>query len=962
MPLPPANALTARLPAALQSLVRRGLGLRLLLASLVVACMVAMASLQLGINVWMGRGRFEQDALRAAQTASGLIEERSRHLLQPNAIVLRQIGFSPLATAQTLAERLDRRHVLTTELAANPLLSATYLGYRNGDFVLARPLRSDALRDSVRAPENAAFLLQTQTVQADGKALGQYHFVAADGRLLLTRAMPEYRFDPRQRPWFQLAEGRDDPVVGDPYLFFTTRTVGLTLSQRSRDGAAVVGVDVELIDLARLLGRHRVTAGTQLALLNAGQRVLAYSEPARLLMQQGERVSLAGLEELQQPAFASLLARAPAEAHRLQLADGEWIGVRMPFNVGLGPNLQLLLVTPLEDLVAPARARAHRARWIAAGLALLLLPVGWWAGSAIARRLDQLSLRTQRLVRFDFTPERQRHSLVREVNQLNQAIEHMGSTIDAFLRLSQQIASEPQIERMLQQVLDQLVQATHCEGAQVCLWDARSGQMQHAASAGAVRQRLPERFAYPPQRGQRLQPRDLQGHVQMDLELHGRNGSLQGLLVLEYPQDDEHADQAFVSFARQLSGMLAVAIETRQLIEAQRRLFDAVIQLMADAIDAKSPYTGGHCERVPQLAIELLDRLCAETRGRYADFQLNDAERYAFRLGAWLHDCGKVTSPEHIVDKATKLELIHNRIHEVRARFEILWRDAEIAQLRGELSPEQLAARHQQLQDDFAFVAQCNVGGEYMAEAAVARLREIGAQTWLRQFDDRLGLSAEEARRLAAARPQAPALPARETLLADKPEHIVAWGDARPPVARDDPRNHYGFDMRLPAQQQHQGELHNLTVSRGTLTDEDRFRINEHIVQTLIMLKGLPWPAELAQVPELAATHHERLDGKGYPRGLPASSLSLQDRVMALADVFEALTAADRPYKAAKTLTETLRIMAAMCRDQHLDGELFRYFLHSRLWAVFAERFMQPEQRDAVDIAAIEALLPQPDA
>jgi hypothetical protein len=228
----------------------------------------------------------------------------------------------------------------------------------------------------------------------------------------------------------------------------------------------------------------------------------------------------------------------------------------------------------------------------------------------------------------------------------------------------------------------------------------------------------------------------------------------------------------------------------------------------------------------------------------------------------------------------------------------------------------------------------------------------------LRHFDDRLGLSIEEGRRLAAARPETPALPAREALLADKPEHIVGWGADKPPVARDDPRNSYGFDMELPRHQQHQGELHNLSVRRGTLTDEDRFKINEHIVQTLIMLKGLPWPAGLEQVPELAATHHERLDGRGYPRRLPASALSLQDRVMALADVFEALTAADRPYKPAKTLTETLRIMATMCKDQHLDTELFRYFLRSRLWDGFAMRFMKPEQRDAVDLAALEALLP----
>ena len=200
-------------------------------------------------------------------------------------------------------------------------------------------------------------------------------------------------------------------------------------------------------------------------------------------------------------------------------------------------------------------------------------------------------------------------------------------------------------------------------------------------------------------------------------------------------------------------------------------------------------------------------------------------------------------------------------------------------------------------------------------------------------------------------------LPATEQLLADRPEHIVPWGNRRPAVERDDPRNTHGFDMRLPAPAQHQGELHNLSVRRGTLTDEDRFKINDHIVQTFTMLKGLPWPAGLEGVPHMAATHHERLDGQGYPRRLGAEALTLEDRVMALADVFEALTAADRPYKPAKSLTESLRIMAFMARDQHLDPELFRYFLRSRLWAQFGHDYLQPAQRDEVNLDAIEALI-----
>jgi HD-GYP domain-containing protein (c-di-GMP phosphodiesterase class II) len=168
--------------------------------------------------------------------------------------------------------------------------------------------------------------------------------------------------------------------------------------------------------------------------------------------------------------------------------------------------------------------------------------------------------------------------------------------------------------------------------------------------------------------------------------------------------------------------------------------------------------------------------------------------------------------------------------------------------------------------------------------------------------------------------------------------------------------------MVLPPHKQNMGELHNLCVRRGTLTEEDRFRINEHIVQTYIMLKTLPWPA--AAPGARAGGQPPRAPGRrGYPRRLAAEHLGLPDRVMALADVFEALTAADRPYKPAKPLSETLTIMARMCAEQHLDAGLFRYFLRGPLWQRFAHTYLRPEQIDAVDLDQLEALLaPRPAA
>ncbi|MDY0744638.1 HD domain-containing phosphohydrolase [Paucibacter sp. R3-3] len=947
-----------KLPARSAVAPRRLVSMRVVIASLVIACMSLMAALLIGLGWLATSQRLVADAGQRAALQTTLLQEHLKGQLKPAQTVLRQLGAGLLPSTTGEAARVQRSAPLLDELRADPLLAAIYVAYPNGDFVLARPLRVPAVRARVQAPAEADFLVQTVTTQPEGEHIGSYHFLGSDGGLVTSRVDESYAFDARSRPWFQEAtQHPGQPQSSEPYRFFTTRRVGVTLSRLASPSNAVVGIDLAFDDLQRLMQERRATPGTRLALLHADGQVLA----ATASLDNGSRERQPSLEEASEPELLRLRdAKAPdGQAISLDIDGRRWIGLRTRFDIGLGSDLELLQMLPLDELAAAARQHALRIIGAAVLVTLLLLPLGWVAGGAIGRSLHRLRERSVRIGRFDFEGGKNAASSpVLELSELSQAMQRMGDTIEAFLNLSASMATEPEVDRMLQLVLEQLTQATQSDAAAVFLWDAKSASMQKRAEAGNLSGTQRDHFDFPAERNPRegLRPQGPQVR-HLDLELRRRDGVRTGLLVLEFAGDKAHADPAFLRFAKRLSGMLAVAIETRQLIESQRQLFDAIIQLMADAIDAKSPYTGGHCDRVPQLAIELVDLLHGENEGPYADFSLSDTERYAYRLGAWLHDCGKVTSPEHIVDKATKLEVIRNRIHEVRLRFEILWRDAEIAAARGQLDAAGLAARQQQLQDDFAFVAQCNLGSEFMADEAIARLRSIGAQSWQRHFDDRLGLSPAELRQLDSTRGEPPSLPATEALLADLPEHCVPWGDDHPPVSAGDPRNHYGFDMKLPPYQQNQGELHNLSIRRGTLTDEDRFKINDHIVQTYIMLKGLPWPAGLEKVPELAATHHERLDGKGYPRRLSAEQLSPLDRALALADVFEALTAADRPYKPPKTLSETLRIMAFMCKEGHLDPELFRYFLRSRLWERFAERFMRPEQRDAVDLDGLERII-----
>jgi HD-GYP domain-containing protein (c-di-GMP phosphodiesterase class II) len=421
-------------------------------------------------------------------------------------------------------------------------------------------------------------------------------------------------------------------------------------------------------------------------------------------------------------------------------------------------------------------------------------------------------------------------------------------------------------------------------------------------------------------------------------------------LVRPFDAFDQHLIEALASQA-------AVCVERTKLLEAQEQLIDSMITLLAGAIDAKSPYTGGHCERVPELAMMLVRAAEETAEGPLADFRLGGEQAWReFRIGAWLHDCGKITTPEYVVDKATKLEANYNRIHEVRTRFEVLLRDARIAWQEGVINggdPAELEAtylqRHSQLQADFAFVADCNLGGEFFGPDKVERLRAIASQSWQRHFDNRLGLAWEE---LSRHNDSAQELPVQEPLLADHAWHVIPRHSDQIPAAS------YGFKLEVPEHLYNLGEVYNLTISRGTLTNEERYKINEHIVQTIMMLETLPFPANLSRVAEYAGTHHETLDGKGYPRRLTADDLSVPSRIMAIADIFEALTASDRPYKKAKTLSECLTILAGFRDRQHIDADLFALFLRSGVYLTYAERYLKPEQIDAVDLESYLAPAP----
>ncbi|MDD9876729.1 MAG: HD domain-containing protein, partial [Magnetovibrio sp.] len=431
-----------------------------------------------------------------------------------------------------------------------------------------------------------------------------------------------------------------------------------------------------------------------------------------------------------------------------------------------------------------------------------------------------------------------------------------------------------------------------------------------------------------------------------------------GVLQLLNAQDTESGEVIAFSTDIQplieaLASQAAVALDNQQLLEAQKKLLDSFIELIASAIDAKSPYTGGHCQRVPELTKMLARAACEAEDGPFADFDLDDDQMYELHIGAWLHDCGKVTTPEYVVDKATKLETIYDRIHEVRMRFEVVKRDAVVEYLKAIIEggdPDalkgELDERLAKLDEDFNFIAECNMGGEFMAPELIERLKGIAEIKWTRTLSDRIGISYEEQKRKDRTAP--PELPVVENLLSDRDDHIIYRESPEPAASEENP---YGFQLDVPEHKYNLGEVYNLSIGRGTLTEEERFKINDHIVQTIIMLEQLPFPKHLARVPEYAGGHHEKMDGTGYPKKLNKDDMSVPARIIAIADIFEALTAADRPYKPAKPLSACVKIMSFMKKDAHIDEDLFELFLTSGIYKEYAERFLDPSQIDEVDIS-----------
>jgi HD-GYP domain-containing protein (c-di-GMP phosphodiesterase class II) len=393
-----------------------------------------------------------------------------------------------------------------------------------------------------------------------------------------------------------------------------------------------------------------------------------------------------------------------------------------------------------------------------------------------------------------------------------------------------------------------------------------------------------------------------QTKTMLTIPMMNHEGDLSGVLQLINARKEDSEivipfSDEIIRTIEALASLASVALTNRQLIDSMDELFQAFTRVIAKAIDEKSPYTGGHCRRVPELTMMIAEAVHKNNQGPMAEFTMTDADRHELKLAGWIHDCGKVATPEYVMDKSKKLETVFDRINLLEARFELVKRDVEIvyltklsnSEIRADkaLIQAQFDASITQLDKDFEFVCKANTGGEFMTQEDQAYIKTISQS------------------------------------------HQVTIN---------------GCTMALLSEE----EIYNLCIAKGTLNNEERAIINRHMDITVEMLDSLPFPKHLKRVPEFAGGHHEKMDGTGYPKKLTREQMSIPARIMAIADIFEALTASDRPYKDAKKISECLKIMGYMKLDNHIDPDLFDIFVKEKVYEDYASEFLEPGQLDHI--------------
>lgn len=943
----------------------------------------------------VGKSLFEFTSQSVETKISGLLE----HSLEIAKVASSQADIEPVRSDDLDASVLSFfRSILETD----ETYYSIYKGFDDGSFLqLIAVHNRDNITKAHHAPAGTAWIVRSILNRPVPERTQHWTFLDATFKPLGKR-VESTRYDPRQRPWYQSAMQAPEGQVSEVYSFHSLQQPGLTASHKISGAKGVVGIDLTLSGLREFISAEKVSSNGVVIIYDRHHRIIAASDNV------GDVLS--PLQNAERADIAYFSGQKDVGFRRFDMNGQTYLANVASLDIASG-GLNIAISAPLDDFRQSFIAMKKRIVILTLISLVIFIPASLIFSDRLSSRVRRLAKQAKMIKQLEFVESRNRASHIVEFFELESSFDDMRESLAenaVALKVSQEklnrlvelgiaMSAERDTDKVMEMVLMGAKELSNADGG--TLYKIEDGALKfkivHSTSLeihmGGVTGVEPDLrpvalfneageenhhnvVSHTVHRGMSVNIEDAYNNDLFDFsgtkvfdEMNGyrsksfltvplkpRGGDAIGALQIINAQDESGNIIPFSdeiqSFVEALSAQAATILYNHDLLDAQERLMDSMIQLIAGAIDAKSPYTGGHCARVPELAIMLAREACKKQDGIYADFNFETEEQWReFSIGAWLHDCGKVITPEYVVDKATKLETIYNRIHEIRTRFEVLLRDAEIEYYKERASGEDINVaqgrfdkRKVKLIDDFAFVAECNIGGEFMSDDKLERLKSIAEETWVRHFDIQLGLSHEEAQRFQ----NVAAAPAVERLLEDKAYHII-------PRLSDVTAQyeHLNFKVPVPQDLYNRGELYNLSIGRGTLTPEEHFKIKEHIMQTIAMLEALPFPAHLQRVPEYAGTHHETMIGTGYPRKLESSELSIPSRIMAVADIFEALTASDRPYKKAKTLSESIKILSFFKKDQHIDGDIFDLFLTSGVYKNYAEKFLLPEQIDHVDIS-----------
>lgn len=967
----------------------------------------AMAISTVSMILSVARQNARSSAENLFELTSGTVQDRTVSLLRPAMDFSSVSAFVPGIDTRVVGDGLDHpaREMFTRILRSQPTFYSAYIGFNDGSFFMViNADQNNLIVDAHEAPAETDIIIRTITGQSDQR-VQTWTFIGPDGAVLQSRSEGDVTYDPRKRPWYEGAFRFEEAVLSEPYVFNSLQKPGITASHVIPGNAGVIGIDLTISKLTSFVTSQEISSNGGVALLTSNLETIAASanteEILALIKEERSREGLIGVSgaEMRNRYLIRTIESKIAVNRNIvivtsaPLSDFMEGAVAMRRMILILSSIILLISVPFVIFWAQRLSRALRelavdaervGRMVFDGELTVHTPIYEFHSLAegfevmketIAERTAQLeesNIKLEMLVDMGIAM-----SAEFDINKLSEMILSGAKKLTNADGGSLYLANETRDKLDFMIVLNDSLgfeqggtSGTPVSLMPVELYDSDGNENHHNVVTHIFHSEQTENIpdAY------EIGKYDFSGTRKFDelnnyrsvsfltVPLKPRGGGdILGALQLINAIDPETNEiipfpESLQGFVEALSSAAAVAVQNWKLMERQKRLFDDLVRFVASAIDGKSPYTARHCARVPEIARLLAREADKVTSGPLADFHFNSPEQNReFEVSAWLHDCGKVTTPEYVVDKATKLETIYNRMHEIRTRFEVLLRDARLehrdAILAGEdraSADSRLAEKVKQLHDDYAFVAECNVGTEYMEDEKLSRLERIASIPWLRHFDNRIGLSWRETRRFDELDEgkTLPALPVEEKLLEDKPEHIVLreyWTEKR--------YRRYGFKFAVPDYLYNRGELYNLSVRAGTLTAEERFKIDEHVAQTIVMLEHLPFPDDLKRVPEYAGTHHEAPDGSGYPRKLSGSELSIPARIMAIADIFEALTSTDRPYKRDKTLSEAIDILHQMKTENQVDPDLFNLLLTSGAYKIYGLAFLEPAQIDEVDIS-----------